>query len=281
MKSAKIFELKTEAKSDAFGGRNCSQEVFWDITATETLLTLSKTESYKNYINSYDSDHDLKVWSIYVPLPHPAFPFRDDPDQEPWEFMKFAKHFIENDSVSALSRLVESAFEASLTIDYFYRRYEGSGMFELTEFNCKLAYGESLDLYFLVATKNDHWSQFEIDFPIPGNEMSAFTSLENLLLLDSYKISDLLDQLKEWDEAQINTLDAIFDGPGGCSSETIDFRKLSEEQLRIYGQMGVSAARRELKQRIGLDEYLDAHELTPQDADYYHLWSMVHPEATQ
>lgn len=281
MKTARIFEKKTESTSDARGGRHYSEENFWDITVTETELTLSKTESYSNYLNSYDSDYENKVWSISVPLPNSAFPFKYEPDLEPWDFLTFAKNFIETDSSSVLNQLIESATEATLTIDYFYRRYEGSGMFELTEFDCKFAFSPSLDLHFLVARKNDHWSQFEIDFTISKVDMNQFSSLPNLLHQDSYKISDLLDKLKDWDETQVNTIDGIFDGPSGGKVETIDFRKITEEQLRIYCQIGLSGARREMKQRIGLDPYLEDHELTPQDADYYHFWKLVHPDDSQ
>jgi hypothetical protein len=281
MKTARVFEKKTESNSEVRGETKYSEENFWDITVTETELMLSKTESYSNYLNSYDSDYENKVWSISVPLPNSAFPFKYEPDQEPWEFLKFAKGFLEINSSSALNQLIESATEASLTIDYFYRRYEGSGMFELTEFDCKFAFSSSLDLYFLVARKNDHWAQFEIDFPISKVNMSQYSSLSNLLNQDIYEISDLLDKLKDWDETQVNTIDGIFDGPSGGKVETIDFRKITEEQLRIYCQIGITGARQELKQRIGLDPYQALHEYTPSDLDYFHLWKMVHPDDSQ
>lgn len=281
MKTARIFEKKTESTSGVSGERKYSEENFWDITVTETELTLSKTESFNNYLNSYDSDYENKIWSVSVPLPNSAFPFKHEPDQEPWEFLKFAKSFIDNTSRSELNQLIESATKATLTLDYFYRRYEGSGMFELTEFDCKFAFSSSLDLYFLVARKNDHWAKFEIDFPISKVNMSQLSSLSNLLNIDFYEISDLLDKLKAWDETQDNTIDAIFDGPSTGKVESIDFRKITEEQLRIYCKIGIPGARQELKQRIGLDPYRSLDEYTPSDLDYFQLWKTVHPEESQ
>jgi hypothetical protein len=64
----------------------------------------------------------------------------------------------------------------------------------------------------------------------------------------------------------------FFEGPNGLEAVEVDFTKLSEEELEVYAIMGIADARKELKNRIGFDQFKAPEELTPDDARFYAKW---------
>lgn len=67
-------------------------------------------------------------------------------------------------------------------------------------------------------------------------------------------------------------MEVFFEGPDGLESVELDFAKLSEEELEVYAMMGIADARKELKNRIGFDQFKAPEDLTPDDADFYANW---------
>jgi hypothetical protein len=67
-------------------------------------------------------------------------------------------------------------------------------------------------------------------------------------------------------------MQVFFEGPDGLEAVDLDFAKLSEEELEVYGMMGIADARKELKNRIGFDQFKEPEEFTPDDAKFYAKW---------
>lgn len=64
----------------------------------------------------------------------------------------------------------------------------------------------------------------------------------------------------------------FFEGPNGLESVELEFSKLSEQELEVYAMMGVAEARKELKNRIGFDQFKAPEEYTEDDAKFYDKW---------
>lgn len=67
-------------------------------------------------------------------------------------------------------------------------------------------------------------------------------------------------------------MQVFFEGPNGLESVDVDFAKLSEAELEVYAQFGIADARKELKNRIGFDQFKAPEDLTPEDAEFYDNW---------
>jgi hypothetical protein len=67
-------------------------------------------------------------------------------------------------------------------------------------------------------------------------------------------------------------MQVFFEGPNGLEAVDLDFAKLSEEELEVYAMMGIADARKELKNRIGFDQFKGPEEFTPDDAKFYAKW---------
>ena len=67
-------------------------------------------------------------------------------------------------------------------------------------------------------------------------------------------------------------MQVFFEGPDGLEAVELDFAKLSEEELEVYAMMGIADARKELKNRIGFDQFKVEEDFGTDDADFYANW---------